>query len=245
MWRVAVDQVYSLKGHANGRLVFYLYNWAPGAIQNGNFEWLAKGDRRILFLVHDGPVFRSVADLYGTSILVPRRGTPELRAYSQSTVGEKIARFQLTPATGEPAGEFAETVPLVTPDALKAAGYQLVATLLENLIRDGPVQVRREACLVYYERLFGENSCVKEIEGSGGDLAGRFTLARERRNFARNALNDALRSGVDSPLTRCAIAGVEPNDPLSATEFLQYMSKNPDPVFRSAAEKELERLPRG
>jgi hypothetical protein len=241
MYRVAVEPEYNIKGDVKEKVLFYLYDYAPSVVQNGDFEWLAKGDRRLLFLNYDGEIIRSVADLYGTSMLVRRPGTPDLRSYLQSPLGERIARFFLTPAADEQARSFAETIPRATPDALKAAGYEFVAALLQSLMREGPVEVRDEACLAYYEQLFGDEACLTRIEASGGNLAHRAIQARQHREYLRTLLAEAVRSGIGSPLAHCSITGVEPNDLKSRVNFFHYLAKNPDPVIRLGAERELTR----
>ena len=68
-WRVEIDVWRVLKGHVNGSaLTYFLNNYTPGIAQNGDFEWLAPGDRRVVFLTSYGGRLRAVSDLYGTSV---------------------------------------------------------------------------------------------------------------------------------------------------------------------------------
>jgi len=200
---------------------------------------LPKATRRILFLTHDDSTTRSVADLYGTSILVRRHGTPDLRLYNDSPLTEKIARFLLTPAAGEDPRVFGGTVTAATADALKAAGYNFVASLLRNLVGGGSGLVRDEACLAYYEQLFGDDSCLKDVNTSNSNLAARIMRARQHREYVHTLLFDAIRSNVGFSLTRCGVKGVEPTDPESRAELLEYLLKNADPLIRVGAGMEL------
>jgi hypothetical protein len=238
-YRVVVKEEYKLSGNVGGAVTFYLYDYAPSLAQNGNFEWLGKGDRRVLFLKYDGPIMRSVTDLYGTSMLVQRRGTPDLQRYDQSPVGQKIARFFLTPAANEQARTFAQTIPRATEEALKAGGYEFVASLLQELMRENSPEIRDEACVAYYEQLFGDDACLKQIEASAGDIARRVIQARQHREYLRGLISEAIRSRIGSPLARCYVTGVEPNDPNSRANFFRYLITNPDPIIRLAAEREI------
>ena len=96
LWRIVLDPELFLKGKASGSVEYDFYNYTPQIVQNGDFERLSKGDRRIFFLAYDGQELRAVADLYVTTIAVKRSGTPDLRGYTDATVGESIARFPLS-----------------------------------------------------------------------------------------------------------------------------------------------------
>ena len=243
LWRVVVDPEYWLKGHLNGPFVYYLYNYSNDVVQNGDFEWVAKGDHRLLFLTYERETIRAVADLYTTSFELHRSNIPDLRAYNDSPLGEKIARLLLTPTPGKPASRFASTIPEVTPEALRATGYPFVASLLAQLSRSESPDVRTEACLTSYEQLFGDRECVGQVEPSvSADLAQRILRDYKRREYLRTLIADAIRSGARSPLLNYYTTGVEHNDPRSVLDFFRFLSANRDPLFRLTAEKELRAL---
>lgn len=76
MWKVEVDPEYWLRGHLDGRFTYYLFNYSNDVVQNGDFEWLSRGDKRLFFLTYEGATIRAVADLYKTSIALPAGNSP-------------------------------------------------------------------------------------------------------------------------------------------------------------------------
>jgi hypothetical protein len=243
LWRVEVKPECEIKGQfQETRLTYYLYNYAPGLVQNGEFEWLQKGQRRIFFLVRDGATTRSVSDLYATSVPYPRGDLPNILAYKGSPASENIARILLTPSASEKEHEFASTIPQVTRYALRAAGYAFVASQLVQMAHNGSTEIEREVCLTAYEQMFGSEACIKDIEA--GDisrgLAQRVARARERRALVDSLVAEATGAGRESPLAHWT-SGVERDDPSSVRGLFEFLSHNSDPIVRASADQELRR----
>jgi hypothetical protein len=97
--------------------------------------------------------------------------------------------------------------------------------------------------LTAYEQVFGGEACVIQVEAGTviPEVSQRVLKARERRAYLRRVAAQALREGWDCPLLSYTY-GVEPQDPVSVAGFLEYMSQQPDPVFRASAEKQLHNL---
>lgn len=202
-WRVELDLAKVLRGHVEGRrLTYFFNNWDPGVVQNGSFERREKGERRIFFLAHEGPIVRAVADLYITSMNYPRSRVPDISGNQGEPMRQRIARVLLTPAAEESPHEFAATIPRATPNALRCAGYVFVASLLKRLAASQAPEISREACLTGYEQVFADATCIEAIERVDSDraLALRIKEARERRDYLRRLAEDETRQKRGSPL---------------------------------------------
>jgi hypothetical protein len=247
-WRVEVTALAVLRGldQRSRTVAFFLNSYDPGVVQNGNFEWLRVGDRRIFFLVGEGDHLRAVSDLYSTSMVFPHASVPVVRRDEKEATSDKIASVLLTQADGESAQSFASMVSAATTEALKSSSYAFVATILSQLLASPSPDIRREACLAAYEQLFASDSCVGDLERSGIDqnLSMRVLKARGRRAYLHRLASNELREARDSPLVSYAY-GVEPEDPLSVLGFLEFVSHQPDPVLRQSAESQLQKLRAG
>ena len=244
-WRAEVKPMCVLKGTIEGKTFTFLFNNYDSrvGVQNGNFEWLQPGDRRVFFLKAQGPTIRSVSDLYKTSMAFPHAVLPAVVGSEQEPMGNRIAMLLLRKAYGESAKDFAKMLPRSTTEALRCAGYAFVASLLGQLEASELPDVRTEACLTAYERVFGGEACMLEADAGTitPELSQRVLKARERRAYLRQIAEQALREGWDCPLLEYTY-GVEPRDPASVTDFLRFLAQQPDPIFRASAEKQLRKL---
>jgi hypothetical protein len=243
--RVEVKPMCVLKGTIEGKTFTFLFNNYDSrvGVQNGDFEWLQPGDRRVFFLESQSSTLRSVSDLYKTSLVFPHAVLPAVGENEQEPTGDRIATLLLRKAPGESAEDFAKMLPRATTEALRCGGYLFVASLLGQLEAGELPEVRTEACLTAYEQVFGGEACVIQVEAGTviPEVSQRVLKARERRAYLRRVAAQALREGWDCPLLSYTY-GVEPQDPVSVAGFLEYMSQQPDPVFRASAEKQLHNL---
>jgi hypothetical protein len=242
-WRVEVEPILVLKGGVTGKkIVFLLNNYEPGIAQNGNFEWLKSGDRRVFFLVSQNGQLRSVSDLYATSILFPHRTVPT--GVRGGPIGEVIAALLLTPAPGESPEAFSRMIPSVTTGALRCGGYSVTASLLTGLCTSGFSEISTESCLTAYEQAFGDESCIREIEthNPSNALALRIRKARIRRTYLLEVAQNAARNGRNCPLLLYSY-GVEPEDPSSVRGFFTFLAQRPERAFQACASIQLRMLP--
>ncbi len=242
-WAVTSRVELVLKGRCDNRQISYvLNNYEPGIGQNGNFELLSVGDRRILFLVAHGSTLRSVSDLYGTSILLPQQ--PVVRETGNDpSVPHKIADLLLKPASDQDRKYFGSSIETVTPTALQAAGYEYVSALLQRLMTSASIDVRREACLVSFDQLYAPVDCTNRSKAMSWDdaFAKRLARAQERRSFIEALLRKPLKGNEESPLLTYT-TGIDRSDVGSVLEFLRFLSRSSDPILQASAESELRRV---
>jgi hypothetical protein len=242
-WVVTSKVDLVLKGRYDNRTLSYVLNdYEPGIGQNGNFELLGVGDRRILFLVTEGSTIRSVSDLYGTSILL--RQHPAVGDLSKdASVLHKIANLLLTPASDQDQHDFAVCIQTVTTTALQTAGYEYVSSLMRRLMTTGSTDVMREACLVDFDQLYSTVDCTNQFKPTSekDDFAKRFARARGRRQFIETLLRRPLKANEESPLLTYT-TGIDRSDIESVVEFLTFLSRSSDPILRTSAESELRRM---
>jgi len=240
LWRVNIRPEVVLKGQVHSDAVTYFaYNGAVGVLQNGDLEWLQRGDRRIFLLVRDGSLMRAVTDLYANSIPYPRAVVPNVQRRERESTPELIARTLLTRAAGESPRAFAASISRDTTIALKYAGYQFVAGLLGTLVGDSVGPVRSEACFAEFDQALGDGHCLELV--GGPELAQRIAEYRRRREYLRQVARDALRSKASAPLIAYT-TGVEPTDPRSVLDFYEYLSHSTEECFRLTAQKEMPAL---
>lgn len=243
-WRIEIEPLLFLKGRSgNGTLTYFMNNFDPNVVQNGDFEWLMKGERRIFFLRSDGEMLRSVVDLYVTSMAFPHTVPTLTNRYPQEYLGQTIARLLLTPIPGATERALTNELPQVTTEALRSAGYAFVAGLLQDLRQSDLPDLRVEACLTAYEQVFSDESCVDKLEASAtnADLLRRIRDVRKRRIYLRQICGDAIEAGRDCPLTGYTYAA-EPSDRESVREFYNFLSRNSDQVLKACAQTQLARL---
>jgi len=244
-WRVEVKPLCVLKGTIEGKNFTFLFNnYDPRVgVQNGDFEWLQTGDRRVFFLAAQGPMLRCVSDLYETSLSFPHAGLPPVLPSTGEPIGNRIAMLLLGKANGESPEDFAKMIPRATREALRSSGYPFVASLLRQLAASELLEVRTEACLTAYEQTFGGETCILQL-ASGNmtpEVSQRISKAREHRAYLRQLADRALREGQECPLLYYTYA-VEPGDPTSVADFLTLLAQQPDPIFRASAERQLRHL---
>jgi hypothetical protein len=233
-----------LKGKIRrGAAIFFINNYAPGIVQNGNFEWLKVGDSRVFFLMTEGGRLRSVSDLYATSIEFPHATMPAVFRTEGEPVGEGIARLLLSRGLGEPPQTFVRMLPRVTTEALKSAGYPFVSSLLGHLATTEIPEVELEACLTAYEQVLGGDQCLPAEEDSNiaPEISQRIRTARQRRAYLHQLAEQVPSEGSDCPLLHYTY-GVEPGDPVSVIGFLKFLAQQPDPAFRACAMRQLHEL---
>ena len=238
-WEVQVAPLLVLKGDLPAQeVVFFTNNYAPNVVQNGDFERLASGDRRIFFLVREGGRLRSVSDLYRTSIPLVHQAAP-LPPDSSAPIAEQIGSVLLGEPPGESPRDFARILPKVATEALRTTGYGFVSSRLSQLSASGAPEVRTEACLTAYEQVFGGETCMERLEASSPspEISKRMSVARKRREYL---LDLARRSSGGCPLLQYTY-GVEPEDPASVTDFLSFLAQQEDPILRMCGVKQIGR----
>lgn len=244
-WRITVDVELVVSGRSPGNSVeYYLYNTASSvSFQNGTLERLKEGERRIFLLRSEGPILRSVTDLYASSLPFPRSRVPRLPGRAIGTVHERIARLLLTQDPDESAREFAESLDFASRRAIELVSHQSVSRLLAPLLRSRSAEVRSAACVANYELLFGDDTCLIAMLQHDVDpgFARRIRDDRRQRAYLRQRTEDAFRHGRDCPLIWYA-AGVDRSDSSSVRGFFRFLAQHPDPLFREAAKRELVRL---
>lgn len=239
-WRIGVRPLSVLKGSVKGKDIDFEANYyAPGVCQNGNFEWLRRGDRRILFLSAVGDRVRSVSDLYRTSIPYPHTTITTVANGQRQSIGEEIATLLLTELPSDSPREFAEMIPSATYHAIHAAGLSVVASLLARLSKSTSIEVRTEACLTAYEQLLGDGSCVNELESAVAAplVFQRLRKAREHRLYLLNLVRKARQDKQHCPFELVA-TGTEPDQ----LEFLKFLSQHSDPDFQACGVESLRAL---
>jgi hypothetical protein len=246
-WRIDVKPEATLKGEQQEReFSYYLYNYASGFVQNGDFDWLEKGDHRIFFLRREGRLLRAMTDLHKATIRMGHP-LPEIVGHDLDPMGQRIARLFLTPGRSESSSAFAASIPSTTPDALRVSGYSFTARLLTDLFESQNPEIRTEACLTLYEQAFGDESCVTAIEKNNvsPDLGARIQSVRHRREYIRQIATQALNNARNSPFLTAYTYSGDYADAQSVRELLEYLARSSDAVLRQSAEKQLMTLREG
>ena len=243
-WKVDVDPGLVIQGelNTNGHFSYLLNNYAPEMVQNGDFDWIKKGELRIFFLRTEGGVLRATADVHKATLPLARP-TATLPNNNELTA-KKISRLLLTPGSGANGASFVASLSQATSNSLRVAGYAFTASLLKPLLINGDPSVRKEACLAFYEQLFGVEGCLLKLESAVDivQMIDRIRAARQRRDHVRRLCAVALAEKRDSPLASAYTYSGDQDDPQNLNEMFEYLTQNGDEVLRASAEKQLERL---
>jgi hypothetical protein len=231
--QVTVEDVQVLKGrHDGAALEYVMYNYKPGAVPNGSFEWCSEGDRRIFFLRESGPVIRAVTDRFPSSLLL--RTDAEVSIGAPGLLPETLARLLVMPsgAVGASALTYFGTN---LNEALGCASYSVCDRLTRSLLERSDAAARQPICLARAEFFLADDGCLDT-----GEIESPFQKAQQRRQLIRAQAADAHRKMLESPLVRRVC--VEPQSPAGVRDCLEFFSLHSDAVIRDSAQAELRRL---
>lgn len=169
--RVQAEVENSIRGNLGvGPVQFYFFTNRFSA--NGYhtvFSWLEPGKRYAIFLRQDGPVLRTMADVWASNIriysgphaqLLPGRNGP-----AATDAGEAIAYAALTPAADYEPG-FASSVQQVFGEIAQSAPRAYLAALLRGLLSHPDGAIRAQACLTLSREYSYRDPCLPALANS-------------------------------------------------------------------------------
>lgn len=240
-WRLGLRVHCAIRGEVSRRLSFAGYYYAPGYPQNGDLEWLAKGETRFFFLHRNGGLLRPVQDYYRSSIDYPYGFPAGLPPRGDLGTAQWIAEILLTPPAALAPHKAAGGLARALPSAVYLAGYAFVAQRLAILQESAVPEVRAESCLLSYDQMFGSSACLAALRTMQPSLLTptRVASAERRRAYLRTLAEAAVRQRARCPLLGYAPANDE-KSPNMRKEFLEYLSRSDDGVFRACAAGDLK-----
>lgn len=139
-----------LKGNYQDRiLTFYYFAYAARAGGTGPApNFVATGDRRIIFLRAERGVLRATNDVY-SSMTSFETGKHTLQSQSDNmSVRRSVARLLLLPGREVDIPEYLASLSVSRAAVVSLVGQEETRTMLSSLLQSPDPRIRREACLL-------------------------------------------------------------------------------------------------